>query len=137
MWPKFIVVLSFVFVAGLCAGCTSESPVVRHAGKVVSHVDSYGSGTGNSQRLQAAGEMVVGFSYGDPLKRSWKGKIKWALLRQEGDADVYKVQSEFISENGATVRKSQSLSYDGESAAVIVVNDQWAISIEPGHSHGT
>lgn len=136
MWPKFIVV-SLVFVAGLCAGCTSESPVVRHAGRVVSHVDSYGSGTGNSQRLQAAGEMVVGFSYGDPSRRSWKGKVKWALLRQEGDADVYRVESEFSPENGASVRESQSLSFDGESAAVIVVNDQWAISIEPDQSHGT
>jgi beta-lactamase regulating signal transducer with metallopeptidase domain len=105
--------------------------VLRHTGSMVSHVDFYGSGTGVSERLKAAGQMGVGFKYGDPSKTSWKGNLSWSLLRNEGNADVYAFELEFIPEGGAPVRQVGKLSFDGESPALVVVNDQWAISIEP------
>ena len=131
MVVKLIVLLSLAIVVGNRAGCASEAPVLRHTGSMVSHVDLYGSGTGVSERLNAAGQMGVGFKYGDPSKTSWKGNIRWSLLLNEGNADIYAFELEFIPEGGAPVRQIGKLSFDGESPSVVVVNDQWAISIEP------
>lgn len=68
---------------------------------------------------------------GEPLTKSWTGEIKWILLRHESHADVYRVESAFIPKGGASVKEVHMLSFDGEKAAVIVVNDHWVISIEP------
>lgn len=110
---------------------TSETPVARHSGSIVSHVDSYGSGTGGSQHLAVLGQMSAGFDYGDSSKTDWKGSIKWSFLRREGNCDVYKVEWEHKPKGGSATRKVEDLSFDGVIPAKLVVNEQWVISIEP------
>lgn len=110
---------------------TSETPVARYSGSIVSHVDSYGSGTGGSQHLATLGQMNAGFDYGDSSKTDWKGSIKWRYLRKESNSDVYKVEWAYKPKGGSPTHKVDELSFDGVSPAKLVVNEQWVISIEP------
>lgn len=112
-------------------GAISETPVARYSGSIVSHVDSYGSGTGGSQHLANLGQMNAGFDYGDSSKTDWKGSIKWRYLRKESNSDVYKVEWEYKPKGGSPTHKVDELSFDGVSPATLVVNEQWVISIEP------
>ena len=119
----------------LCfAGCGSETLVPRFSGTVVSHVDSYGSGTGVSSPLSTSGQMVSGFNYGDTTKADWKAKIKWSFLRAEDNADVYRVEIAFNSPNGISSSKVAMLFFDGVTPAKLTVNEQLSISIEPEDS---
>ena len=119
----------------LCfAGCTSETPVPRFAGTIVSHIDSYGSGTGTSSQLSSTGQMRTGFDYTDYSKRDWKADIKWSFVRREGGADVYRVEWKFIEENDSSAPRGAELSFDGVSPAKLPVTDQLIISIEPDAS---
>ena len=112
-------------------GATSETPAERYSGSIVSHVDSYGSGTGGSQHLANLGQMNAGFDYGDSSKTDWKGSIKWRYLRKDSNSDVYKVEWEYNPKGGSPTHKVDELSFDGVSPAKLVVNEQWVISIEP------
>ena len=119
----------------LCsAGCAKETPVPRFAGTIVSHVDSYGSGTGTSSQLSSTGQMRTGFDYTDDSERDWRADIKWSFLRREGGADVYRVEWEFIERNGSSVPNDAELSFDAVSPAKLPVSDQLIISIEPDAS---
>ena len=80
----------------LLLGCARETPVPRFAGTIVSHIDYYGSGTGTSSQLSSTGQMRTGFDYTDDSKRDWKADIKWAFVRREGGADVYRVEWKFV-----------------------------------------
>ena len=131
MTVKPPLVLLIALVVGNLSGCASETPVARHSGSVVSHVDSYGSGMGGSQHLSNLGQMSAGFDYGDSSKTDWKGSIKWSFLRREGNSDVYKVEWEHKPKGGSATRKVEGLSFDGVIPAKLVVNEQWVISIEP------
>ena len=131
MTLKPTLLLLFALVVGNLSGCASETPVARYSGSVVSHVDSYGSGTGGSQHLANLGQMSAGFDYGDSSKTDWKGSIKWSFLRREGNSDVYKVEWEHKPKGGSATRKVEGLSFDGVIPAKLVVNEQWLISIEP------
>lgn len=102
-----------------------------YSGSIVSHVDSYGSGTGSSTLLSSSGNAKSGFSYGDPSKTSWKGSIKWQLLRREGTSDVYRVEWRFEPKGGTPAHKVEELYFDGVISAKLVVNPHWVISIEP------
>jgi hypothetical protein len=130
--PTLLIMIAFV-VASL-SGCASETPVARYSGSIVSHVDSYGSGTGSSQHLSKLGQMGGGFDYGDSSKTDWKASIKWSFLRSEGNSDVYQVEWEFKPQGGPTTHKVEELSFDGVIPAKLVVNEHWVISIEPDAS---
>jgi len=105
-----------------------------HTSSIVSHVDSYGSGTGSRHELSSTGQMVTGFDYGDAAKTDWKGGIKWRLLRREGRSDIYEVEWNYKPRNGEPTSKTEELSFDGVTPAKLVVNEQWVISIEPGQT---
>jgi len=115
-------------------GCANETPVPRFAGTIVSHVDSYGSGTGVSSELSATGQMRTGFDYTDDSKTDWKADIKWSFLRREGGADVYRIEWIFLDGDESSDPNSAELSFDGESPAKLPVTDQLIISIEPERS---
>ncbi len=116
----------------LCfAGCTRETPVPRFSGTIVSHVDSYGSGTGTSSQLSSTGQMRTGFDYTDTSKTDWTADIKWSFLRREDGADVYRVEWEFKTTNGSSSAQVAELSFDGVAPAKLTVNKQLVISIEP------
>ena len=101
-----------------------------HVGTIVSHIDSYGSGTGSRTALSSSGQMNTGFNYGDSEKTDWKGSIKWRLLRKEGKSDVYEIEWNFKPSNGTSTSKVEELAFDGVQPAKLVVNQQWVISIE-------
>jgi hypothetical protein len=104
---------------------------LRYPGSIVSHIDSYGSGTGGSQSLSDSGKMVTGFDYGDSSKMDWKGSIRWQFLRRDDKADVFQVEWDYEPKAGTSTRKVEELSFDGVTPAKLVVNEQWVISIEP------
>jgi hypothetical protein len=102
-----------------------------HVGTIVSHIDSYGSGTGSHTALSSSGQMITGFDYSDSAKTDWKGSIKWRFLRSNGKSDVYEIEWSFKPKAGATVRKTEEILFDGVMPAKLIVNEQWVISIEP------
>ena len=122
-WPVCIL-LSF-------AGCANETPSPRFAGTIVSHVDSYGSGTGTSSQLTATGQMRTGFHYPDESKADWTADIKWSFLRRDGGSDVYRIEWVFVERNESSDPQRAELSFDGKSPAKLPVTDQLIISIEP------
>lgn len=110
---------------------TGESRVkAGHNGAIVSHIDSYGSGTGGRTTLSSSGHMNTGFNYGDSEKTDWKGSIKWRLLRKEGISDIYEIEWNFKPSKGISTSKVEELAFDGVQPAKLVVNQQWVISIE-------
>jgi len=112
-------------------GCASETPAPRYSGTIVSHVDSYGSGTGTSTRLSTSGQMGSGFNYGDTAKADWTAKIQWSFQKRKDSADVYRVEIAFNSPNGISSSKVATLLFDGVTSAKITVNEQLIISIDP------
>ncbi|MEP3479115.1 MAG: hypothetical protein ABJZ55_07710 [Fuerstiella sp.] len=116
----------------LCfAGCAKETPVPRFAGTIVSHVDSYGSGTGTSHQLSPAGQMRSGFDETDDVEADWIADVKWSFLRREDGADVYRVEWQFVERNRSSVPRDAELAFDGVSPSKLAVSDQLIISIEP------
>ena len=116
----------------LCfAGCTSETPGPRFSGTIVSHVDSYGSGTGTSSQLSPTGQMRAGFDYTDTSKSDWTADVKWSFLRREDSADVYRVEWTFKATSGSSSPNVAELSFDGVAPAKVTVNEHLVISIEP------
>lgn len=113
------------------AGCSSDRPVPRFAGTIVSHVDSYGSGTGTSHQLSSTGQMLTGFDYTDTSKTDWTAEIKWSFLRREDRFDVYRVEWEFKATSGSSSPNVAELSFDGVAPAKLTVNEHLVISIEP------
>lgn len=101
-----------------------------HVGTIVSHIDSYGSGTGSRTALSSSGQMNTGFDYSDAAKTDWKGNIKWRLLRRNDKSDVYEIEWNFKPSNGTSTSKVKELAFDGVQPAKLVVNQQWVISIE-------
>lgn len=131
MTLKPILMLMIALVVANLTGCSNEQPVARYSGSIVSHVDSYGSGTGGSQPLANLGQMAAGFEYADALKADWKANIKWSFLRSEGNSDVYQIEWDFKPEGRTRTHKAEELSFDGRNPAKLVVNEQWVISIDP------
>ena len=115
-------------------GCAHETPVPRFAGVVISHIDAYGSETGGRHKLSSDGEMSTGFDYTDTSQTDWSADIRWSFLREEGDADVYRIKCEFTPKGGASSRTVDELIFDGSRPAKLPVNEQLIISIEPQNS---
>ena len=116
----------------LTAGCGKTPARPRFEGRVVSHVDEYGSGTGTESALVAKGSMVSGFNYGEPSKPDWTSQIQWCFLRQAGGQDVYRVEWTFRRTSGTRRTGAREVSFDGTNS-VKVFDSQWqVISIEPG-----
>ena len=101
---------------------------------IVSHVDSYGSGTGTSHQLSSTGGMRTGFDYTDRSKTDWTADIKWSFLRRDDGVDVYRVEWEFKTKSGTSAPKVAELSFDGVAPAKLAVNEQLVISVEPEDS---
>ncbi len=112
-------------------GCGSAEIGPRFQGRIVSRVDTYGSGTGNESILHREGSMTSGFEYGDSSKPDWTSDIKWSFLRRDGRSDVYRVAWTFRPKSGAGGTKAKEVSFDG-TQSVTVFSNQWeVISVEP------
>jgi hypothetical protein len=129
MRPRSIV--DVVFVLALLAGCAKSDVGPRFAGRVVCHVDAYGSGTGNQSVLGRAGSMRSGFDYGDSFKVDWTSDVTWRFLRSDDTNDVYTVEWTFRPKGGASNTKAKEVSFDGTQAVRVFENQWQVISIEP------
>ena len=120
----------------LLAGCgeTEEGP--RFGGRVVSHVDAYGSGTGSEANLDREGSITCGFQYGDASKSDWTSEIKWRFVGRDGDSDVYRLDWTFRPKVGAGVSDTKEVSFDGEESVRVFGNQWQVVSIEPGAMTG-
>ncbi|MHC1769106.1 MAG: hypothetical protein AB9869_33295 [Verrucomicrobiia bacterium] len=121
-----------LFGLALVAGCAKSDIGPRFAGKVVSYVDTYGSGTGTQSVLGREGSMKSGFDYGDASKVDWTSEVTWRFLRRDDTNDVHRVEWTFLLKGGLSDTKAKEVSFDG-TQAVRVFDNQWqVISIEPG-----
>ncbi len=121
-----------VFGLALLAGCGKSDVGPRFAGTVVSHVDTYGSGTGTQSVLRREGSMTSGFNYGDSSKGDWTSDITWRFLRRDGTNDVYRVEWTFRPKGGSSDTKAKEVSFNGVKAVRVFDNRWQVISIEPG-----
>ena len=131
--PTIFAFLGILLVGGGC-GKTAVGP--RFQGRVVSHVDEYGSGTGTESILRHEGSFDSGFNYGDPAKPDWTSEIKWIFLRQDGAKDVYQVEWTFRPKNGTGSTQTLEVSFDGKQSARVCGNQWQTISIEPKSAEG-
>jgi len=120
----------------LLGGCGEGDGGARFGGRVVSHVDTYGSGTGGEAALDEEGTLACGFAYGDASKSDWTAEVKWRFVGQDGGSDVYRFDWTFRPKSGAAVADTKEVAFDG-SEAVKVFSNQWqVVSIEPGAMAG-
>lgn len=135
---RIILSVGVFLISVWLAGCSRHTPVPRFEGRIVSHVDTYGSGTGTSANLSSSsdGSMISGFDYGDPAKPDWSSDIKWSFLRQDGGKDVYRVEWTFRPKNGTSRTQVTEVPFDGSQSAKVPGNDWQIISIEPKSSQG-
>jgi len=115
----------------LLSGCGEGDGGLRFGGRVVSHVGTYGSGTGSEAELDEEGTLSCGFEYGDASKQGWTSQIKWRFLRQDGDSDVYRIDWTFRMKDGASVSNSKEVSFDGKESVQAFANHWQVVSIEP------
>jgi hypothetical protein len=120
--------LGLVLVGG--CGETEEGP--RFGGRVVSHVDTYGSGTGSDAELGMEGSMSSGFEYGGASKPDWTSDIKWRFVGRDGDSDVYRLDWTFRPKGGTGVSDTKEVSFDGAESVKVFGNQWQVISLEPG-----
>jgi len=125
-------IVGLMFGLALVAGCAKSDVGPRFAGTVVSHVDTYGSGTGTQSVLGREGSMRGGFDYGDSSKVDWTSDVTWRFLRCDDKNDVYTVEWTFRPKRGASVTKTKEVSFDGTQAVRVFENQWQVISIEPG-----
>ncbi len=116
----------------LLYGCGRSEDGPRYQGRIVSHVDTYDSGTGGETILGRKGSMIGGFNYRDPAKPDWTSDIRWYFLRQDGGSDVYRVEWTFRPKSGAGGTQTAEVSFDGKHAVKVFGNQWEVISIEPG-----
>ncbi len=116
----------------LGGGCGERDGGARFGGRVVSHVDSYGSGTGGEANLDPEGSLGSGFAYGDATKFDWTSEVKWRLLRHDGGSDVYRFDWTFRPEGGAGVSDTKEVAFDGQKSVKVFSNEWQVVSIEPG-----
>jgi hypothetical protein len=113
-------------------GCGRTKAAPRFEGRIVSHVDTYASGTGSESRLDREGSMSTGFNYGDPAKADWTSDIKWRFLRQDEGVDVYQIEWTFRPQSGAGVSQTKEVFFDGSHSVRVSANPWQTVSIEPG-----
>jgi len=115
----------------LLGGCGETGGGPQFGGRVVSHVDTYGSGTGSEAKLDEEGSLSCGFEYGDASKPDWTSEIRWRFLRQDGDNDVHRIDWTFRMKDGAGVSNSKDVSFDGKESVKVFANQWQVVSIEP------
>ena len=116
----------------LLAGCGKTENGPRFPGRIVSHVDAYGSGTGSESNLDREGSMTCGFEYGDSSKPAWTSDIKWCFLRRNGGSDVYRLDWTFRPKSGKGVSDTKEVSFGGKESVRVFGNQWQVVSIEPG-----
>ena len=116
----------------IVTGCGRTKAAPRFQGRIVSHVDTYGSGTGSESSLDREGSMSTGFNYGDPAKPDWTSDIKWQFLRQDDGLDVYQIEWTFRPQSGAGASQTRGVSFDGLRSVRVSANQWQTVSIEPG-----
>jgi hypothetical protein len=116
----------------LLAGCDESGAGPRFQGRVVSHVGTYGSGTGGQSNLDREGSMTSGFSYTDSSEPDWTSDIKWRFLRRDGSSDVYRVEWTFRLEDGVGRTEAKEVSFDGMKSVRVFGNQWQVVSLEPG-----
>jgi hypothetical protein len=116
----------------LLAGCGKSDAGPRFPGRMVSHVDTYSSGTGSESNLDREGSMTSGFDYADSSQPDWTSDIKWCFLGRDGASDVYRVEWTFRPEDGVGRTKATEVSFDGTKSVKVFANQWQVISVEPG-----
>ena len=129
---KCITITALTLALAVLSGCGKMELAPRFHGRVVSHVDAYGSGTGGESMLKRIGSMTSGFNYGDQAKADWTSDIKWQFVRQEGEADVYEFKWTFRPQNSAGGTQVVEVPFDGMKSAMAFSNHWQVVSIEPG-----
>jgi hypothetical protein len=120
----------------LVAGCGRTKTGPRFQGRIVSHVDTYGSGTGTESSLRREGSMTSGFDYGDPAKPDWDSDIRWCFVRQDGESDLYRVEWNFRPKTGTGRTQTTEVPFDGKHSARVSENQWQTVSIEPPPPEG-
>lgn len=128
---RTILAIGTLLTITLLPGCGKQEAGPRFQGRIVSHVDGHGSGTGTESALLREGTMTSGFDYGDSTKPDWTSDIKWCFLRQDGESDVYRVEWTFRPKNGTGGAQTMEVSFDGKQIARVCGNQWQTISIEP------
>lgn len=132
---KHALTISFLTALTVLCGCGRTDVLPQFHGRIASHVDTYGSGTGGESELKRSGSMRSGFDYGDPNKPDWTSDTKWEFLRSEGATDVYRVEWTFRPMNGADRTRTREVSFDGMTSTHVFSNEWQVISIEPPQSN--
>ena len=133
-WRLLWLVMLWLVLVG---GCGERGGGARFGGRVVSHVDGYGSGTGGEAALDEDGTLKSGFEYGDAAKADWTAEVKWRFVGRDGDSDVYRFDWTFRPKSGGAVSDTKEVAFDG-TESVRVFSNQWqVVSIEPGVMAGT
>jgi hypothetical protein len=131
---KAILITGMLMGLVVLPGC-GERDGPRFEGRIVSHVDTYGSGTGAESSLRREGSMTSGFNYGDPSRGpDWRSDIKWHFLRQELVSDVYRVEWTFRPKSGTGGTKAMDVSFDGLASVTVFSNKWQIITFEPGET---
>jgi hypothetical protein len=125
-----------LFATVVVDGCGRQEVGPQFRGRIVSHVDGHGSGTGVESDLKREGSMTSGFDYGDPAKPDWTSDIKWRFLRRDGDNDIYRIDWTFRPENGTGGTQTRDVSFDGKQSVRACGNQWQTISIEPTSTQG-
>ena len=125
-----------LLVITLLSGCGKQEAGARFQGRVISHVDEQGTGTGTEAILLREGSMMSGFDYGDSTKPDWSSEVKWSFLRQEGGSDVYRVEWTFRPTTGTGGTQTREVSFDGKHSVRVCGNQWQTISIEPTPPEG-
>ena len=133
---KSILIIGPLLALFILSGCSRPEAGPRFQGRVVSHVDTYGSGTGVEANLHREGSMTSGFDYGDLAKPDWRSQIEWRFLRQDDGSDVYRVEWTFAPKNGTGLTRTSEASFDGKQSVRVAENEWQTISIEPGPLQG-
>lgn len=116
----------------LLAGCGKTEDGPRFPGRIISHVDTYGSGTGSEAKLDREGAMTSGFEYGDASQPDWTSEIKWRFVGRDGGSDVYRLDWTFRPKSGTGVSDTKEVSFDGAESVKVFGNQWQVVSIEPG-----
>ena len=114
-----------------CVGCDGKRSTPQHSGVVFAHVDSIDSGTGVSTVLTKFGDFDSGFDYGDTETIDWDVTIRWRFLKSNDSVDSYHLSWVFTPASGTPVSGSSDVAYDGSTRAVVPINKQLTVTIDP------
>jgi hypothetical protein len=129
---KTMLTIGLLLGSVLLAGCDKSGAGPRFPGRIVSHVGTYGSGTGGESNLDREGSMTSGFHYADSSQPDWTSDIKWCFLGRDRSSDVYRVEWTFRPEKGVGRTEVTEVAFDGTKSVRVFDNPWQVISVEPG-----